>query len=240
MNLPCNYGLWTASTAAEWCMALQESQVYGSLDSQLAGANMPETLSLLCESHLLTTPMQLDPFSHFILIHGILRQLFTVCTESQLAESRGRGEGPQVEAIQMEGSSYEKGPRRDAFGFQYALHNWLHNWLNSPEEPRGDADEEPPFAYNSLPLYWLGQVSLLAYQDGLPPFEVSPPRGVRSEARFRLMRNWLKQIRKFLCSSDDEASTLFWDELMKTRLETWHNGCEGDHQEGLLGFFPER
>ena len=44
-------------------------------------------------------------------------------------------------------------------------------------------------------------------------------------------------------TSDVEAPTAFWDELVRIRLETWHiegDECEGlDDQGGLLGFFAE-
>jgi hypothetical protein len=95
---------------------------------------------------------------------------------------------------------------------------------------------------SALPFYWLGQVSLLAYQESLPPFEQNSPNNLKVEVRFRLVKQWLKHIRGFLKKSDDQQPTLFWDELMKMRLQTWQQEVDGDSaddQEGLLGFFPE-
>ena len=94
---------------------------------------------------------------------------------------------------------------------------------------------------SALPFYWLGQVSLLAYQESLPPFERDSQNNLKVEIRFRLVKQWLKHIRGFL-KKGDQAPTLFWDELMKMRLQTWQQEMEShpvDDQEGLLGFFPE-
>lgn len=93
----------------------------------------------------------------------------------------------------------------------------------------------------ALPFYWFGQVSLLAYQESLPPFERDSQNNISVEVRFRLVKQWLKHIRGFL-KNQDQAPTLFWDELMKMRLQTWQQEMESeavDDQEGLLGFFPE-
>lgn len=93
----------------------------------------------------------------------------------------------------------------------------------------------------ALPFYWLGQVALLAYQEGLPPFEHHSVNNLKVEARFRLVKQWLKHIRGFL-KRGDEAPTLFWDELMKIRLQTWQLEVEQDaaeDQDGVLSFFPE-
>lgn len=93
----------------------------------------------------------------------------------------------------------------------------------------------------ALPFYWLGQVSLLAFQEALPPFEQDSPNNLKVEVRFRLVKQWLRHIRGFL-KKGDQTPTLFWDELMKIRLQTWQQeviGGEDDDQDGLLGFFPE-
>ena len=90
----------------------------------------------------------------------------------------------------------------------------------------------------ALPFYWLGQVCLLAYQESFPPFEHDSPNNLKVEVRFRLVKQWLKHIRGFL-RKGDPTSTLFWDELMKMRLQQEMESHPVDDQEGLLGFFPE-
>lgn len=188
---------------------------------------MPSALSALGETRTLTTTIPLNPFAHFVLIHSILRHLFAICVDSRMPNAK-----PQEE--QNEGANL------DIYALQYALHNWLQNWMNSPDLPTEDPNEEPPFITHAVPFYWLGQVALLAYQEGLPPFEPNSANNLNVEARFRLVKQWLKHIRGFLRKSD--GATLFWDELMKIRLQTWQQEVESDtaeDQEGLLGFFPD-
>lgn len=204
---------------------------------------MPRSLASLTGTRLLTTHIPLNPFSHFILIHSILRHLFITCIEGRVAMAGSSGNNEMV--------------NQEIYGLQYALHNWLQNWINSAELPQVNySNEEPPFVYNgaliigsfivcspfpsllALPFYWLGQISLLAYQESLPPFEQDSLNNLN---RFRLVKQWLKHIRGFL-KMGDQAPTLFWDELMKLRLQTWQEEIESeavDDQEGLLGFFPE-
>lgn len=138
---------------------------------------------------------------------------------------------------------------------QFALHNWLKSWLASPDLPRVDAvNEEPPFIQHSLQFYWLGQVctvhtplpplllndaqiSLMAYQEWLPPFERGSSNNVKSEFRYQLIKKWLKHIRRFLCRAD-QAPTLLWDELVKVRLSSPNDSIE-DKEAGILSFWPD-
>ncbi|KAF8070356.1 fungal-specific transcription factor domain-containing protein [Lyophyllum atratum] len=231
LNLPCEDGLWRATTATDWFMALQKPSPYGSNKSRLTGLSMLQCLGSMSETRVLDAYMPLNPFAHFILIHAILRHLFVTCVEGRLPRGVVPGVIDRNEVVSQE-----------IYRLQYALHNWLQNWLNSPELPKvEDINEEPPFIYNALPFYWLGQVSLLAFQEALPPFEQDSPNNLKVEVRFRLVKQWLRHIRGFL-KKGDQAPTLFWDELMRIRLQTWQQEFEGgeeDDQDGLLGFFPE-
>lgn len=247
LNLPCEDALWEANSAAEWYMVLQSPSPYGDCRTRLTGLSIHQTLATLGDTHQITAYIPVNPFAHFVLIHAILRHLFVVCLESRL---------PKLSSAVNE----EEGLNHEIFGLQYALHNWLQNWMNSPDTSKiNDPNDEPPFIHNGafpwwavsglitylfslvLPFYWLGQVSLLAHQEGLPPFEFNSPNNLKTEVRFRMVKQWLKHIRGFLKRSD-EAPTLFWDELMKIRLQTWQVELESDtteDQDGLLGFFPE-
>jgi hypothetical protein len=122
---------------------------------------------------------------------------------------------------------------------QSALHNWLQNWLMGPDLPKkNEGTREPIFMFNALPFYWLGQLTVMAFQEGLPPFERMARKSGRSDATFRLIKNWLRHIRTFLRSNGD-VPTLFWDQLMIIRLRSWREEMEGgipDKQQGLLGF----
>lgn len=84
-----------------------------------------------------------------------------------------------------------------------------------------------------LPFYWLGQIAILAHQESLSPFECGTG-GLPPEARFRLIKHWLKHIRSFLKKGHQGATSL-WDELMKIRLQT----SQHEEEQGLLEFFPE-
>jgi hypothetical protein len=122
---------------------------------------------------------------------------------------------------------------------QYALHNWLQSWLVCPDAAQ--STDNLPFMSNALPFYWVAQVSLIAYQKGLPPF--GPAFTMKGEEKFKLMKEWLRFIRGFL-KRGEQSATLFLDELMKIRLRNWQAEMEGggdrdDHDDGLLGFFPE-
>lgn len=92
-----------------------------------------------------------------------------------------------------------------------------------------------------MPFYWLGQISLLAYQERIPPFEgTDTPRPPDSGARFRLAKHWLKHIRKFL-KSEDSSPTLLWHNLQKIHLQISETEIASVHEyddpEGLVGFF---
>ena len=79
----------------------------------------------------------------------------------------------------------------------------------------------------------------MAFQEGLPPFERTR-KDSRSDATFRLVKNWLRHIRDFLRSNGD-VPTLLWDQLMIIRLRSWREEMEGvipDDQQGLWGSFP--
>ncbi|KAL0956223.1 hypothetical protein HGRIS_002379 [Hohenbuehelia grisea] len=228
--LPCDEGLWRPNSASEWFMALQSSTPYGDPTTRLVGQSMPKMLDLLSEPRMLEVSVPLNPFAHFVLVHAMLYQLFTVCVDSRLPK----------QTIVDNGSHSEEHTNQQILRLQFALHNWLHNWVNSPESPKPESTpDEPPFIFHALPFYWLGQVVMLAYQEGLPPFEHNSTNNLNVEVRFKMVKQWLKHIRGFLRRSDG-SPTMFWDELMKIRLQTSRpEGREGEDQEGLLGFFPE-
>lgn len=227
INLPGEDVLWTAKSAEEWFAILQTASPYGSIQMRLAGANMRRCLDsmLLAELQLLSQPMAITPFGHFVLCHAILRNLFDLCIESRMPVQGNTSDQAAV--------------AKEIYTIQYALHNWLQSWLASPDVPKpGDPNSDPAFVDNALPFYWFGQISLFAYQEGLPPFEPSCPENMKVEARFRLAKQWFKHIRKFLSQSNQDA-TVFWDELIKERLKSWQFERDNypEDSEGLLAFF---
>ena len=78
----------------------------------------------------------------------------------------------------------------------------------------------------------------------MPPFEPNSQQNLNGDVRFKMVKKWLKHSRGFVRMSDKEP-TVFWDELMKIRLQTWQLEMEdevavvNEDDPGLLGFFPE-
>ncbi|KAF9020462.1 hypothetical protein BDZ89DRAFT_1072206 [Hymenopellis radicata] len=210
---------------AEWYMLLQNpNSPYGSMEARLVGPNMRRCLDSMSDPQLLTQPTPVSPFGHFVLAHALLRILFDVCVESRLPTSGNTSEQTSVD--------------KEIYKIQFGLHNWLQSWLASPDLPKtGDPNNEPPFVDNALPFYWFGQVALLAYQEGLAPFEPGSPNN-EAESRYKLAKQWFRHIRSFLTSSD-QGATMFWDELIKIRLQSWQVDRENnlDDSEGVLSFF---
>ena len=78
----------------------------------------------------------------------------------------------------------------------------------------------------------------------MPPFERNSQQNLNGDVRFKMVKKWLKHSRGFVRMSD-KGPTVFWDELMKIRLQTWQLEMEdevavvNEDDPGLLGFFPE-
>src|SRR6267154_5045592 len=228
--LPCEDALWKAQTPEEWFDTLHGPSVYGDVRSRLMGISMPKALGIVNTPQLSCVSLSLNPYSQFILIHAILVRLFTFCN----AQSSGTSEPKDVETEPNAGAQF--------MSLQFSLHNWLQNWLNGPDLPKqNDETKEPPFLFNALPFYWLGQLAIMAFQDGLPPFERTR-KDSSSDSTFRLVKNWLRHSRDFLRSKNNNVPTLFWDQLMTIRLRSWREEMEGgvpEEQEGLLGFISK-
>ncbi|KAF7362108.1 C6 transcription factor [Mycena venus] len=222
LRMPCEDDLWRAGSAEEWFSVLQTPSIQ-SFQQRLTGSDLCTNLASMNDSEFIPTPT-VNRFSHFILIHAILRDLFAACSEpidSASDPSRGR-----------------QAPSQALLAVQYALHNWLRSWTMCTAHARSTGD--PSFFNDVLPFYWLGQVAILAHQEGLAP--VQPRRTVKREKfAFKMVKRWLKHIRAFLNEGDE--STMFWDELMKIRLQNWQLEYDADggldDQDGLLGFFPD-
>ncbi|KAJ7668458.1 fungal-specific transcription factor domain-containing protein [Mycena polygramma] len=214
LHLPCEDALWKAESAEEWFSILQEPSLLVSAQQRLLGPDLNTNLASMNDMQF--TPTFLPSFAHFVLIHSILRDLFAACSQTMASDS------PRVaQAI---------------ISAQCALHNWLQSWtMNQVHRPNTVPSS---FFENVLQFYWLGQVTILAYQEGLPPFNSTGNEP--GEVQFKMVKRWLRRIQVFIDEGDGE-STLFWDELMKIRLMTWQleYDAEGglDDHDGLLGFF---
>ncbi|KAF9453936.1 hypothetical protein P691DRAFT_811707 [Macrolepiota fuliginosa MF-IS2] len=226
LGLPCENALWQASTAAEWYMVLQRPSPYGTTQaSRLTGMCIPKIVAYLSETRTTPAAIPQSDFAHFVLIHIILKQLFEYCVGGKPLNVKFGAPGDEMDP--------------EMYKLQFAFHNWLRNWRSSPDSQADTGSSEPPFIRNLLPFYWLGQVAMLAYQEGLPPFEYNSPNNRVVELRFRLVKRWLRHTRNFLKSHDELVPTLYWDELIQLRLQSWQQDDGDDETEGLLDFFSE-
>lgn len=145
LNLPCEDALWQAGSSPDWFRVLQTASPYGSSKSRLTGISMPRSLASLSGAQSLTPYIPLNPFSHFILVHAILRHLFITCVEGRITKSTADGNAGNDETV-----------RQEIYSLQYALHNWLQNWMNSPERPQGN--DEPSFVDNGTLIMPMGRL----------------------------------------------------------------------------------
>ena len=88
-------------------------------------------------------PIVLTPFAHFVLVHAILRTLFTVCVDSRLPTSL------RVTFLS------ETAVVKEVFGIQFCLRAWLASWQNSPDAPIANSSEEPAFYNNGMISIWI-------------------------------------------------------------------------------------
>ncbi|KAI0644614.1 fungal-specific transcription factor domain-containing protein [Trametes meyenii] len=231
LGLPCEDGLWTAKTSAEWAILLQTPSPYGSIEVRLCGHYLKALYFYLTQNNPENAPrpFNVSPFAHFIMIHAMMRKLFEMYLRDRLpfSQSDAAGGRPKILPHFVD--------RNRAFHVQILLHYWLQSWLTSPETPRDVPEPQQRFCFNALPFYWLAQVGLVAYQEGLPPFDAEGTYIQSHDAKFILIKKWERHIRRFLASGEQTA-TKFWDEVMKIRIESWQLET-GFEYENLLGFF---
>jgi hypothetical protein len=109
-----------------------------------------------------------SPFGHYILLQSLLGELFRRC----------------IGADSPAATHAEEEVNEHVLAVQLALHRWLQMWLKTPNAyPNGAESGKKSnghFMADPLPFYWLAQLLLLAFQDGLPPFNrrEPPPRTV--------------------------------------------------------------
>ncbi|KAI9068398.1 hypothetical protein FKP32DRAFT_1608961 [Trametes sanguinea] len=233
LGLPCEDALWTAKSSAEWAAILQKPSPYGSTEVRLCGHYLKALYYYLAQNNPdnAPRPFNVSPFAHLIMVHAMMRKLFEMYLRDRLPFSQPDSSGlrPKINPHFVD--------RDRAFHVQILLHYWLQSWLNSPDSPRNVPEPNQRFCHNALPFYWMAQVGLVAYQEGLPPFDPEGAYITSHDAKFSLMKKWERHIRKFL-SNGEQTPTKFWDEVMTNRIETWQaeTNFEYDH---LLGFFGQ-
>ncbi len=173
--LPCDDELWAAKTSLEWSQLLIPPSPYGSIEERLYGVPMLHAFAAVgLEGPNMTAtttaspepPKELNtvsPFGHYILLQSLLGELFRRCTGADSPAAT-----PAVEEV-----------NEHVLAMQLALHRWLQMWQKNSnayphEYPQDGAETSKKscgrFMADPLPFYWLAQLLLLAFQDGLPPF----------------------------------------------------------------------
>jgi len=180
-----------------------------------------------------TRPLfHISPLAHFVLIHAIIVKVHLLGVP--------KANSPHVNAptdmAQVIANCKEVRDR--VMYIQSALELWLASWHLCPDVMEYKEQDQPTFLHDSMPFYWVGQVSLMAFVKGFPPFGLSAP--LRGDEKYRLMKEWIKMIKVFMKNGQQDAS-VFLDELMKIRLRNWQAEMQGNTttDDGVLGFFPE-
>ncbi|TBU37712.1 hypothetical protein BD309DRAFT_594197 [Dichomitus squalens] len=234
LGLPAEDGLWTAKDATEWAALLNTPSPYGNMEVRLRGTYLKALYFYLAQNNPSNEPrpFHLTPFGHFLMIHAMMRKLFEMYLRDRLQfhQPGDAGGRPKLNPHFVD--------KDRVFHVQILLHYWLQSWLQSPETPRDVPESQQRFCFNALPFYWLAQAGLVAYQEGLPPFDPEGTYISSHELKFSLVKKWEKHIRKFL-ETNEQTPTMFWDEVMKGRIDSWQqeSGFEYSH---LLGFFHPR
>jgi hypothetical protein len=171
VHLPCDDALWRAPSAAEWFAVAHTPSPYGVGIARIYGVSMQQALTVLATPPTVNLDtinrnetaarLHLTPFALFLLIHTVLRNI----SVAQRAPPPGGWSCFALVAAQVpSGAEF-------TFRTQVILDNWLQLWLSSPEaalpaQENSSSGQEPPFVCNSLPFYWLAQVSLWENSSG--------------------------------------------------------------------------
>ena len=176
----------------------------------------------------------INQLAHFVLIHAITVRVHL------LGIPKANSPHVDVPTDMAKVISGCKEVRDRVVYIQNALRLWLKSWYLCPDVKEYKDPDQIPFLHNPMPFYWVGQVSLLAFVKGFPPFGLSSP--FIGDEKYCLMREWFKMIKVFMKKGQQDA-TIILDELMKIRLRNWQAEMQGnattDDQDGVLGLFPE-
>ncbi|KAI0776734.1 fungal-specific transcription factor domain-containing protein [Trametes elegans] len=236
LGLPSEDGLWSAKSATEWATLLQTPSAYGPVETRLCGLHLKAVYFYVTSDNpkpgRSPRPFSISPFAHFVLIQATMRHLFEKYLRDRLPPAGSEAGGAASPALRPHVVDKAR-----TYHIQILLHYWLQSWLSSPETPRDVPAGQRRFYFDPLPFYWITQVGLVAYQEGLPPFEPEGAYVTSHDAKFVLLKKWERHIRAFLAGGE-RAPTRFWDEVMKIRIDTWQAET-GFEYENLLGFFQD-
>jgi hypothetical protein len=223
--LPAEDALWNATSSQEWCSLLRQPSSFGSAATRLTGLNIKTALDVLGDECMPTSGLTLPAFAHFVLINATLSSIYSLSG----AQAAARASEPAPDY----GEILSGKPRHSAL--QYTLNNWLLGWAKAEDETAAaeKAAQEPPFARNAMPYYWLAQATLAMLQE-----DVSDKTGifVAPDTRFRVLGQWLLHIRNFLRSGQSDSARR-WIELMQVISEDGHEARMG--AGGMQALLPD-
>lgn len=209
INLPCDDALWRAQTSAEWYKIQRTPSPYGTGLSRMLGANMQFALASLKDRGTSVVPFTVNPFASSILIHSILRDIF-----SSHNTRTAHGNNSHICMIDDGGINGV-----DAVTIQCSLHNWQKMWSANPEAMRLEANcQGIPFVSNAIPFYWLARFAEGAKNNGT--LHTGPPSRNDMEDRHRLVKTWLMHITSCL-RSGSQISPALWDNPTAVGLSTF-------------------
>lgn len=153
---------------------------------------MPHAFSMLSmplETRIHGATPPLNPFAQYILIHSILRDLYTsqldVGDNAAIPAAAGGAtlaDGSAVTVFDLNPNQHPRLGRSHGAAesvtedqvliTQRALQNWLQIWLSNPEtmhltgqpDANGVVKQDPPYLNDALPYYWLAQATVYAIQ----------------------------------------------------------------------------
>ncbi|KAF6747439.1 fungal-specific transcription factor domain-containing protein [Ephemerocybe angulata] len=191
--LPCDDNLWTAENVKEWYQMLQTPSPYAVGPRRLTAVSMRRALAALDNPGPSGMPLHINPFSHLILIHTILRNIFASGFDDIFADDPP-ATSQQAHILEAAAATQTKN-----LSNQYALHNWLQMWRSNPDaillEKAGFA--ATPIFCAAAPFYWLAHYSLQANREGA--LDMSPaPTENEAQERCRLINSWMTRIQAYL------------------------------------------
>ena len=199
INLPCDDALWRAQTSAEWYNIQRMPSPYGTGLSRMLGTNMQFALASLEDRGTSVVPYTVSPFASFVLIHSILRDIFSTHNTRTPYGSSLHSHHGGINGVNM---------------IRWSLHNWQKMWSADAETVHsGERIQGLPFVSNAAPFYWLARIAEAAIQKGI--ITIGPAPSINDmEDRYRLLKAWLVKISSCLRS----GSQILLDEFHSHRI----------------------
>ncbi|TEB23014.1 hypothetical protein FA13DRAFT_1463209 [Coprinellus micaceus] len=169
ISLPCDDNLWAAQNVREWYQMLQTPSPYAVGPRRLTAVSMRRALAALDNPGPSGMPLHINPFSHLVLIHTILRNIFASGFEDIYSDDHppSAASGPTSASTHLLEAAAATQQSKNLSN-QYALHNWLQMWRSNPDAiilEKGGFASTPIFCA-AAPFYWLAHYSLQAVSGG--------------------------------------------------------------------------